>query len=79
MYEVFPGNKGGRRITLTTLPPSCAVVMKSGNLNYLDPSGLFQACNGTALLYFTESSYSAVSILRVPNVRGSVSSEQDAL
>ena len=34
---------------LTTLPPSCAVVMKSGNLNFLEPSGPLQACNGTAL------------------------------
>jgi hypothetical protein len=34
---------------LTTLPPSCADVMKSGNLNFLEPSGPFQACNGTAL------------------------------
>jgi hypothetical protein len=31
-----------------TLPPSCAVVMKSGNLNFLQPSGPLQACNGTA-------------------------------
>ena len=31
------------------LPPSCAVVMKSGNLNFLEPSGPVQACNGTAL------------------------------
>jgi hypothetical protein len=34
---------------LTTLPPSCAVVMKSVNLNFLEPSGPLQACNGTAL------------------------------
>jgi hypothetical protein len=34
---------------LTTLPPSCAVVMKSGNLNLLEPSGPLQACNRTAL------------------------------
>jgi len=33
---------------LTTLRPSC-VVMKSGNLNFLEPSGPLQACNGTAL------------------------------
>ena len=38
-----------RCIRLTTLPPSCAVVMKSGNLNFLEPSGPLQACNGTAL------------------------------
>ena len=31
------------------LPPSCAVVMKSGNLNFLEPSGPVLACNGTAL------------------------------
>jgi len=31
------------------LPPYCAVVMKSGNLNFLEPSGPVQASNGTAL------------------------------
>jgi len=31
------------------LPPSCAGVTKSGKLNFLEPSGLFQACNGTDL------------------------------
>jgi hypothetical protein len=46
---VFPGNKGGRCVRLTTLPPSCAVVMKSEKLNFLKPSGPLQACNGTAL------------------------------
>ena len=35
---------------LTTLPPSCAVIMKSGNLNFLEPSGPLQACNETALV-----------------------------
>ena len=40
--------KGGRCVRLTTLPPSCAVVMKSGNLNFLEPSAPLQACNGTA-------------------------------
>ena len=41
--------KGGQCVRLTTLPPSCGVVMKSGNLNFLEPSGPLQACNGTAL------------------------------
>ena len=31
------------------LPPSRAVVTKSGNLNFPEPSGPLQACNGTAL------------------------------
>jgi hypothetical protein len=31
------------------LPPSCAVVTKYGNLNFLEPSGPVQACKGTAL------------------------------
>jgi len=49
-YQVhFLGGKGGRCVRLTTLPPSCAVVMKSGDLNFLEPSGPLQACNGTAL------------------------------
>jgi hypothetical protein len=46
---VFPGAKCGRCVRLTTLPPSSAVVTKSGNLNFLEPSGTPQACNGTAL------------------------------
>jgi len=33
------------------LPPSCAVVTKSGSLNFLEPSGLVQVCNGTALTF----------------------------
>ena len=47
--EDFLGGKGGRCVGLTTLPPSCAVVMYSGNLNFLESSGPLQACNGTAL------------------------------
>jgi len=31
------------------LPPSYAVVTKSGNLNFLEPSVPVQTCNGTAL------------------------------
>jgi len=46
---VFPGGKGSQCIRLTTFPPSCATVMKSGNLNFLEPSGPLQACNGTVL------------------------------
>ena len=41
--------KGGRCVVLTTLPHSCADVLKSGSLNLQEPSGPVQACNGTAL------------------------------
>ena len=46
---IYPGGKGGRCVGLTTLPPSCADFLKSGNLNLLEPSGPVQACNGIAL------------------------------
>jgi hypothetical protein len=29
--------------------------MKSGNLNFLEPSGPLQACNGTALLFMCKT------------------------
>jgi len=45
--------KGGRYVKLTTLPPSCAVVMKSGNFNFREPCGSLQACNGTVLPFLT--------------------------
>jgi len=44
----FPGSKGGRCVRLATLPSSCAVVLKSGSLNFLEPSGTVQTCNGPA-------------------------------
>jgi len=47
--EAFLGGKGGRCVRLTNVPPSCAIVMNSGNLNFLEPSGPLQAFNGTAL------------------------------
>jgi len=54
--EYFLGVKRGRCVRLTTLPPSCAVVMKSGNLNFLEHSGPVQAGNGTALSFFNVES-----------------------
>jgi hypothetical protein len=44
--------KGGRCVRLTTLPPSCAVFMKSGNLNFLEPSEPLQAGNGADCFTF---------------------------
>ena len=50
---VFPGGKSGRCVRLTILPPSCAVVTKSGNLNFPEPSGTLRASNGTAVAVCT--------------------------
>jgi len=36
--QYFLGLKSGWCVRLTNLPPSCAVVMKSGNLNFLEQS-----------------------------------------
>ena len=47
--RIISWGKYGRCVWLTTLPPPCAVVVKSGNLNFLEPSGPLQACNGTDL------------------------------
>jgi len=46
--EHFLRVKVAHRVRLT-LPPSCAVVMKSRNLNFLEPPGPLQACNRTDL------------------------------
>ena len=51
------GSKDGRCVKLKTLPPSCAVFTKSGSLNFLEPSGSVQACNGIALHIFLPFTY----------------------
>ena len=69
--SLFPWGKGGRCLRLTTLPPSCAVVMKSGNLNLLEPSGPLQARNGTALPLTDDVcnlAYSLYTALKVPTI-----------
>ena len=52
------------------LPPSC-VVKKSGNLNYVEPSGHVQACNGTDLPYLLllAASFLPVSMLLLGTAR----------
>jgi len=47
--EHFLGVKSGRCVRLTTLPTFCAVVTKSGKLNFLEPSGPVQTSNGIDL------------------------------
>jgi len=39
------------------LPPSCDVVTKSGKLNFLEPSGPVQACNGNDLPFLKKNIY----------------------
>ena len=47
----------------------CAVVMKYGNLNFLEPSGPLQACNGIAFpLPFTKSRNTALLTLGAKDV-----------
>ena len=41
------GGIGGWCVRVTTSPPLSAVVMKSGSLNFLEPSGPHRACYGT--------------------------------
>ena len=55
---IFPGGKGGRCIRLTTCHLHVLIILKSGSLNLLEPSGPVQACNGIALLLlFTSICY----------------------
>ena len=61
--------KGGRCVRLTTLAPSCAVVMKSGNLNFLEPSGPLQACNGTNLFFLITDTYLMMVDVNSRNIR----------
>ena len=42
------------------LPPYRAVVMESGSLNFLEPSGPAQACYGRTLPFFTPTHFMAV-------------------
>jgi len=44
--RLFPVGKYGRCVRLTTLPPSRAIFMKSGNLNFLEPYGHSRVVTG---------------------------------
>jgi hypothetical protein len=47
--KYFLGGKCGRYVWLTTCHLHVSIVLKSGSLNFMEPSGPVQACNGTAL------------------------------
>ena len=76
--EHFLGGKGGRCVRLTNLPPSCAVVTKSGNLNFMEFSRPVQACNGTALPFTLIQRISYLQNFRAPP-RGSRDSSSEQL
>ena len=45
--------EGGRCVRLTTLPPSCAVVAKSGDFNFWNPLGPSRPVTGLLYLYLS--------------------------
>ena len=67
--NISSDGKGGRRLRLSTLPPSCAVVMKSGNLNLLEPSGPIQACSETAVNIFSSPRSVRFEVVTAGNIR----------
>ena len=48
---IFPGDKGGRCLGLTTLILSCADCLEIRGLSLLEPSRSVQACHGIAVLF----------------------------
>jgi hypothetical protein len=51
-YQVYFVGVKAASAKADNLPPSCTIVTKSGNLNFLEPSGPLQACNGIELSFF---------------------------
>ena len=51
------------------LPPSCALVTKSVNINFLEQSGNLRACNGTALPFLLQLHIHQVILLISLNVQ----------
>ena len=70
--EYFLRGKSGRCIGLTTLPPYVPIVLKSGSLNILEPSGPVQACNGIAFLLYLNRVLTVISFSTIVFVFGKV-------
>jgi len=49
--EYFLGCKGGQCLGLTNVPPSCEIVLKSGNLKLLELRSSAHACTGVGLIF----------------------------
>ena len=52
LWKNMKSNSKYRCVRLTTLPPSCAVVLKAVRLKLLKPSGPVQACKGIAVTFY---------------------------
>ena len=52
------------------LPPSCAVVTKSGNLNFLELSGPLRVCNRTALQHGSYLCFPDIYVNKISNANG---------
>jgi hypothetical protein len=57
--------KSGRCVRLTTWPPYCAVVKKSGNFNFLEPSGPLRPVKGLLYLLYILRLYILIRVDRV--------------
>ena len=51
-YQDIPGGKGGRRVRVTTLPPSCAECLVIWSLNRPEPSGPHRPVIRVAFCFF---------------------------
>jgi hypothetical protein len=56
------GCKGGRRVRLPTLPPSCADCLEIWEPQPPEPSGPVHACNGIALPFYSHTGTSSVCL-----------------
>ena len=56
-----PGVQGGRRVGMTTLPPSCAEYREIWDPHLLGPSGPAQASNGISLPFTFSLLFTPVS------------------
>ena len=69
-YQDNRGGKGGRCVRLTTYHLHVPTVKKSGGLNFLEPCGAVQACNGTAFFNYLKIRKVDIFVLQTgtPNI-----------
>ena len=64
LSSVFPVAKDSWSVRLAALPPACALVMKSGNLNFLERSAAYQSSKVTAVpvLHYSSLSVNPITV-----------------